>query len=265
MSDRQHLFVFVVCLIATASMTTKNASGQLLRAAPATAVQSENAYQQGLLMSLNNNPLLANELQLSDQQKTDLKKASEKLRQQQQELYQQYQEGVKIGEQQTAQLLYREGNEKMRADFAKELEEVLLAHQMTRLSQISRQQMVRYRGWNNGPRYSQNADSLNLPLQLSEELELTPEEVHELESKVTEVRAEMEKKIEELKDKAMKEVLGELTRDQQNKLQELIGTPFDFSASQRAQQREMSRQAQERTQKAQADPVKANPVKTDNS
>lgn len=257
MSGRQYLFVIVMGCLATAPLTTNTASGQVLRATTTSVAQSENAYEQSLLMSLSNNPLLASELQLSDQQKTDLKKASEKMRQRQQDLYTQYQEGVKLGEQQTAQLIYREGNTKMRAEFSNELKEVLLAHQMTRLSQISRQQMVRYRGWNNGPRYSQNADSLNLPLQLSEELELSPEEVQELESKVNEVRAEMEKKIQELKDKAMKEVLGELTRDQQSKLEELIGTPFDFSASQRAQRQEMSRRVQERNQQAQANEKKA--------
>ena len=74
----------------------------------------------------------------------------------------------------------------------------------------------------------------------------------------------MEKKIQALKDQAMKEVLGELSRDQRTKLDELIGSPFDFNASQRAQQQEMSRQAQERVQQAQANQEKAEKAKEGN-
>ncbi len=261
MSSRQQLLVLVMTLMTVASLNAKTVSGQLLRAAPASVAQSESVYRQGLLISLGNNPLLADELQLSDQQKVDLKKASEKLRQRQQDLYNQYQEGAKLGEQQTAQLLYQEGSQKMQSDFSRELEAVLLAHQANRLSQITRQQMVRYRGWNNGPRYSPNTDTLNLPLQFSDELGFSPAQIRELETKVTEVRAEMEKKIQELKDEAMKEVLGELSRDQRTKLDELIGSPFDFSASQRAQQQEMSRRAQERIRQTQANKEKTEQAK----
>ncbi len=97
------------------------------------------------------------------------------------------------------------------------MESVLLPHQVDRLRQISLQVQM-----------NQSGDAATLASdQLVEALGIDDEQKKRLEERAEEIRAELERKITALRDKAREELLGELTRGQREKLDEMTGARFD--------------------------------------
>jgi hypothetical protein len=110
--------------------------------------------------------------------------------------------------------LIKELNEQKKA----QMEGVLLPHQFERLRQISLQQQLK----NNGEA-STLADE-----KIAEELGLTDEQKERLKTRSEELKKELEEKIAKLKEKAREDLLGELTRDQRKKLDEMTGNKFEM-------------------------------------
>lgn len=98
------------------------------------------------------------------------------------------------------------------------MESVLLPHQFDRLRQISLQQQMKYQG-----EASTLADE-----KIAEALGLTDEQKERLKTRAEEIKKEMEEKISRLKEKAKEDLLGELTRDQRKKLEEMTGAAFEM-------------------------------------
>jgi hypothetical protein len=106
------------------------------------------------------------------------------------------------------------------------LEEVLLAHQVKRIKQLAiRQQLQIQSGY---------ADDLSLPLTLARQLELSPAEVQALQEMVKQTRAAYEEKVQKLQSEARDKILKSLPADKRKAFGDIVGEPFDFTASQRA-------------------------------
>src|SRR4029079_5784513 len=107
--------------------------------------------------------------------------------------------------------------EGLAADQEKQLEKVLLPHQLDRLKQIDLQTKVRYRG----------ASALTGG-DVAKVLNLTDEQREKLEKRAAEVQEELQTKIKQLQADARKKMLDVLTPDQQAQLDKMLGQQFDL-------------------------------------
>ncbi len=96
-----------------------------------------------------------------------------------------------------------------------QIKNVLLPNQQERLKQVERQMKMKRMG-------SERA----LTKVLAEELGLTPEQKKNIKEKSAELQADLEAQIKALKAKAKKELLAELSSDQRDKLETLLGDEF---------------------------------------
>ena len=96
-----------------------------------------------------------------------------------------------------------------------EINSILLPNQQDRLKQVARQMKMQQMG-------SEKA----LTKMLAEELGITSEQHQRIKDKSKQLRDDLNKKIAELKANAKKELMGELTKEQRSKLEELLGDEF---------------------------------------
>lgn len=107
----------------------------------------------------------------------------------------------------------------MQAQAQKDLESVLLPHQVTRLQQISLQSQSRRRTL---------VDLITSdPLKTS--LEITDEQTDDLKAAEKEIEEELARDIAELRKKAREKLLSNLKRKQRDQVNELFGEAFKFS------------------------------------
>ena len=119
----------------------------------------------------------------------------------------------------------RDMDEEERADFMKEITEdieaeisdILLPHQTKRLKQISLQQSMR--GGTAGLLRNQA---------VIEELGLSDADIEKLQEKSEEVQAEMNEKIAKMRKQAQDEVFSVLSKEQREKLEEMLGDPYEM-------------------------------------
>jgi DNA-binding Xre family transcriptional regulator len=102
---------------------------------------------------------------------------------------------------------------------ARDIEELLLPHQVNRLKQIQLQQRMKAMGLN----------ALN-DKKLAEELGMSEEQLEKLKERAKELSSDLQKKIQELREETQQTLLKELSKDQQEKLKELTGSKFDLPA-----------------------------------
>jgi len=107
--------------------------------------------------------------------------------------------------------------EGLSADSEKQLEKVLLPHQLDRLKQIDLQTKMKYRG-----------SSALTGGDVAKALNLTDEQREKLEKRAAEVQEELQTKIKQLQADARKKMLDVLTPDQQAQLEKLMGQQFDL-------------------------------------
>lgn len=108
--------------------------------------------------------------------------------------------------------------EKSQAESSKQLEEMLLPHQVARLRQVSRQVRMQSRG---------TAQTLTSSA-FAKELGLTDEQKSDFREKAAEIEKRVKAEIAKLKSDARKELVGTLPSDKQEKLKELIGEEFEY-------------------------------------
>ena len=99
------------------------------------------------------------------------------------------------------------------------LGEILLPHQVKRLTQIVAQASAAQRGIAGG--------------RLADQLGITPEQREKLQEKAAELQAELNEKIAKLRSQMQKELLAELTPEQQAQYEEMMGAQFSFQTQQR--------------------------------
>lgn len=99
---------------------------------------------------------------------------------------------------------------------SRDIEELLLPHQVNRLKQIQLQQRMKAMGLN----------ALN-DKKLAEELGMTEEQLEKLKERAKELSSELQKKMQALREETQQALLKELSKDQQEKLKELTGSKFE--------------------------------------
>jgi Spy/CpxP family protein refolding chaperone len=107
--------------------------------------------------------------------------------------------------------------ESLNAEFEKQLDKVLLPHQVERLKQIDLQSRIQRQG-----------TSALTSGDIAKTLDLTDEQREKLEKRAEEVRQELQAQIRQLQVDARKKMLDVLTPEQQAKLQKLMGEQFDL-------------------------------------
>lgn len=174
----------------------------------------------GGLMGLISRDEVQQELQLVDEQKDKVRGITDemrnKVRDQMRDVFTQMRDlsdderRAKFGE-------IRTKMESLQADTEKELDKVLLPHQLERLRQIDLQTKVQQRG----------ASALTGG-DVAKALNLTDEQRDKLEKRAAEVQEELQTKIKQLQADARKKMLDVLTPDQQAQLEKMMGQQFDL-------------------------------------
>ena len=101
----------------------------------------------------------------------------------------------------------------------KAVEEILLPHQIKRIRQISRQEMLKYQ--------SGFGDEFGIPLAIAEELELSLSEKQDLEKAIKEAREEYYAQLEKLKQKTHEKILKSIPADKRERVKEIVGELYD--------------------------------------
>ena len=164
------------------------------------------------------------ELELLDDQVRDLQALRDRLRDRMREMVTQRMREGTPGAEGNAENQRVEFRERMRklmeqvnAEIRQEVSEILLPHQMKRLDQLTLQ--LRMRGGLNA-----------LGGDVAQQLGVTDPQREQLRAKFEEVEREYRRKVAELRRQAQDELLTVLTPEQQAKLRDLMGEPFEFAA-----------------------------------
>jgi len=99
-----------------------------------------------------------------------------------------------------------------------QLSEVLLPHQMSRLSELNYQMQAKRGG----------TEGLLDNSKIKEELGITDDQLEEVSKKSDEVKKKLEEKIIQLRKDAQDEILSVLTKEQQTKIKSMLGESFSF-------------------------------------
>ncbi len=108
---------------------------------------------------------------------------------------------------------------KIRDQADRELNAVLLPHQMKRLQQLQSQSRLRGRSF----------VELITSEPLKAELEITDEQSQELRDAEREIEAELQKEIAALQEKARRKLLSRLKKSQREQVESIFGTTFNFA------------------------------------
>ncbi len=108
---------------------------------------------------------------------------------------------------------------RIRDQAEKNLQEVLLPHQLTRLKQLGAQSQLKRRGL---------VDLLTSD-PLKSELEITDRQGGELRQAEKEIQEELAREIARLRERAKEKILSKLRPNQREKVEDLLGESFEFS------------------------------------
>ncbi len=190
------------------------------------------------LMSLLQDKSIREEIDLVDAQYEKMRKFNESKSKNAKKLFQNLFKDGKIDA--TA---IKEMMEKSQKEASKQLEEMLLPHQVARLRQVSRQVQMQSRG---------TAETLTSS-KFAEELGLSEEEKSELRKKAEEIGKRVKAEIAKLKLDARRELIGTLPSEKQEKLKEMIGDDFAYERpDMKSRLREIRKKAEEQANKIKA-------------
>ena len=167
------------------------------------------------IFSLANNTSVQREIELVDEQMDQIREINSEFGKKIQEEI----SGMRLGNmdpdrgRNLSELIQRLNDEKR-----SRMQEVLLPHQFDRLRQIALQTQMKRSG---------EAATLGSD-KVAEELGITPEQQEKIKARADELKKEMEQKIAQLKEEMRDELLDELTRDQREKLEEMMGDSFEL-------------------------------------
>lgn len=156
------------------------------------------------------------ELEVTDEQLTDLEAMGEELRGEMRSMFEGMRDLSPEERQQRFQDL-RADMEDLRAEAEERMGDILLPHQLARLKEISIQQQVRRGGLQGALRGN-----------LAEELGITEEQREQMTEKAQALQQEMQAKIEEMRKEAQEELMSLLTADQRAKLESMMGSEFEI-------------------------------------
>ena len=221
------------------SSLTVSASAQLQSSKRIQEISS-NSMMLGQLLQLVYNKGLMNELEILDDQMDKVKKIGQDYQKQMMEMTkansEMYTKMAEIqkraaegdkdakAEIKTLTAEYYEKMSESQSKTIKDLEEVLLPHQMKRLRQIARQQSFKW---------MKNSDYFGIPYAMSNELDLSREQKKELKKVTDKIRKEFYEDVAKMRKKSMKKILDALTAEQREKFDDIVG---DFYDNDRARQ-----------------------------
>ncbi len=156
------------------------------------------------------------EVQLVDEQQTQLRELADDIRSQMRDVFEQMRD-VPREERRARFDEIRAAAEKIRTDAEARLQTVLLPHQLERLKQIELQSRLQQNG----------AAALN-DGELADSLGLTAEQQERLRQRAEELQQEMQQKIVQLRAEAREKLLQELTPEQRAKLESMLGDQFEL-------------------------------------
>ncbi len=172
----------------------------------------------GLLM----NEQVQDEIELVEEQKAELRDLAEEIRDDMRSEMGSLFQGMRDLSEDERREKFGEIRTKMES-FQKQaeskIEEVLLPHQFERLKQLNVQQQINGGGG--------GATGL-LQGPLADELGITDEQREEMMAKSQELQADVEKKIQKLREEAREELMSVLTPEQRSKLEKMAGDRFDL-------------------------------------
>lgn len=196
------------------------------------------------LMMLAHDEELRKELEVVDDQVEEVKKLGQDY---QKDMMKFYADNRELMEE--MQQMYSDGNVEEAQEMGKEFQkkntefsesymdraaEVLLPHQIERLKQIAKQQVVKMT--------NQYSDEFGMASSMAKELGLTPEESKKLNETIKEAREEYYEAVEAAKKKANEKIMSVLTIEQKEKMKQILGDLWDQDASRRkAREKAMKR------------------------
>lgn len=177
----------------------------------------------GLLM----NPQVRQDLEIPDAQFEEIQEVMNSVRDKMREVFQGMGNFRDMSEDERAE--FRDTMQakmaEVQEEVKKDMEEVLLPHQLTRLKQIALQQQVARGGGPGGGTGAANALSSQAVI---DALGLTEEQIKELQEKREEVAQELREKLAAAQKEAEEKLLSVLTPEQQAKWKELLGEPYEM-------------------------------------
>ncbi len=162
-------------------------------------------------------PAVQEELELIPPQIERLQEAVERMRTELRDVFGRMQD---VPREQRADAM-REFVEDLRADAEATVENTLLPHQMTRLTQISNQMQMRG-GAMRGLVSGSVADQLNI----------TDEQREKLQARAEQLEAQIRQRMNDLRAQALEMLLQELTPAQREEYRKLVGAPFEMPRQQ---------------------------------
>jgi hypothetical protein len=209
--------VTLVCVLGPQAV-----QAQVRQVAQGTSYRSYNPMGQSLHYLFN--PQIQKELEIVADQKDKLAKIRTEMQEKTRGLWASFKD-VPASERQQK---YREAYQELGKETEQKVREVLLDHQVERLRQILLQMRMRSMGY--GAAGALTGD------EVAEALGLTKEQKEQIRTKEVEIRQEMQKKQQEfyrkLRDDARAELMGVLSEAQRKKLEELMGTKFEWQTVQ---------------------------------
>lgn len=202
---------------------------------PATDIQlsNDNGNRGGELMRLLQDERIRNEIELVDEQYGKMKahneRQSEGMRELTSKLLSSGKNGKSLSLDHDVLKQLKKRLENQQTQSKKELEEMLLPHQIHRLKQVARQISM-----------SRAGTAKVLTEQLGKELDLTEKQSKQLLEKSQEIEAQLEKDIAKLRAQAKEDLFSVLTHGQREKLKDMIGEHFERPERRRSSIREMS-------------------------
>ncbi len=204
------------------------------------------------LYQVANNQLIRKELEIVDDQLKELAEIMKSYQLKQSKIMMEYRKEIMEAQQAMAEgdnnrvaelgMMIQEKMGKHVAATMENLESVLLPHQLRRLRQLAKQQMLKYQ--------SGYGDEFGIAYALADELELTDEQKEKLKEVIEEAREEYAKKLERLKKSTREKIMKALPKDKREKYAEIIGEPYDFDAGMRSVAKGMQERAKKAAEKA---------------
>lgn len=177
------------------------------------------------LMQLGFNGELRKEIEVVDDQIESVKKLAQEYRREMMEFQMkngkiqlEIQKLVKEARHEEARELsedFQGKHELLAKEYIEKANEALLPHQIERLRQISKQQRVKS--------MNRFQDEFGIALSLADELGLTKEEKDKLIETIKRTRKKYYEEVAAAKKKANEEIMGVLTKEQQEKIREILG------------------------------------------
>ena len=210
------LATLLVIVVAVDSVSAQGRGGRGGRGGRAFGAFGGQGTNLGLLL----NRQVQEELELVDDQLDELREVQQRSGEIMREAFSGIDwRNMDADERQEAMAEVRAKMEEDMKDLQKDVDEILLPHQRTRLKQISVQSQSRGR---NGVAGALGSAAV------AKELGLSEEDIKELEEKNKEVQEKLREKIAKLQKEAEDEVLSVLSSEQRKKYKEMVGDKFDF-------------------------------------